>query len=156
MPVLRDARVAKKAGEAHRGLRVLFPLDGSEQGYAGLDRALELLPASSIHATLLVVLQDFRGAPEDMVGMFEDDVDDEVFPTEDSGLLVLRQATKRLREKGVKMTLKLAKGKIAREILAEAGNHDLLVMHRGTHHRFFGGAMGLARKAPCSVLLVKG
>ena len=110
-------------------MRVLFPLDGSERGFASMEAALDLLKGTTVQATLLVVLQDFKGAPEEMVQEFEEDTEDEVFPTEDSAVVVLKQATKRLRRKGLEMKLKMSKGNIVREIIAESANHDLLVIH---------------------------
>lgn len=149
------AAKGKSVSSAQPELRVLFPLDGSQESYAGLQQALTYLPADGFHATLLVVMNDMRGASEDMVKQFEDDVDDEVFPTEDSALVVLRQATRSLREHGVKLTLKIAKGNVRKEILAEAGGHDLLVMHRRSGRTGLGGATALARKAGCSSLIVR-
>ena len=74
MPV-RQARKAKVAPKPARmsELKVLFPLDGSEESYACLEKALGYLPVEGFHATLLVVLNDMRGASEDMVKQFEDD-----------------------------------------------------------------------------------
>lgn len=155
MPSLKTKASKGAPKNAPKELRVLFPLDGSDESYACVEKALALLPAAGFHATLLVVLQDFRGAPEDMVKQFEEDTQDEIFPTEDSALAVLRQATKCLRERGAKTTLKLAKGNIRKEILAEAATHDLLVMHRLRGRTSFGGAAALARKAGCSSLLVR-
>lgn len=141
-------------------MRVLFPLDGSERGYKAMEAALDLLKASPVKATLLVVLQDFDGAPEEMVKDFEEDTEDEVFPTEESAVVVLRQATKRLRRKGIEMTLKTGKGDIAREIIAESGNHDLLVMHSmaptGRFRLRSPRTKKVIRGAKCNVLLMQG
>ena len=110
-------------------MRVLFPLDGSERGFASMEAALDLLQPQQVDATLLVVLHDFKGAPDEMVSEFEEDTQDEIFPTEDSAVVVLKQATKRLRRKGLKMKLKMAKGNIVDQIIEESANHDLLVIH---------------------------
>ena len=110
-------------------MRVLFPLDGSERGFASMEAALDLLKGTTVQATLLVVLHDFKGAPEEMVQEFEEDTEDEIFPTEDSAVVVLKQATKRLRRKGLEMKLKMAKGDIVDQIVAESAHHDLLVIH---------------------------
>lgn len=154
------AKVSKSAtsGDAKGGLphlRVLFPLDGSEESYLCLEKSFSFMPSSNVEATILVVLQDFAGAPEEMIKQFEEDTEDEVFPTEDSALVVLRNATRRLREKGVKLKLKMAKGNVKKEILAEAPHHDLLVMHRRRGKHWIGGATGIARKAACSSLLIR-
>ena len=110
-------------------MRVLFPLDGSERGFASMEAALELLKGTTVEATLLVVMHDFKGAPEEMVKEFEDDTQDEIFPTEDSAVVVLKQATARMRRKGLKMKLQVGKGNIVDQIIAESAKHDLLVIH---------------------------
>jgi nucleotide-binding universal stress UspA family protein len=112
-----------------QGMKVLFPLDGSERGFASMEAALDLLKGTPVEATLLVVLHDFKGAPEEMVKEFEEDTADEIFPTEDSAVVVLKQATKRMRRKGLEMKLKMGKGNIVDQIIAESANHDLLVIH---------------------------
>lgn len=140
-------------------MRVLFPLDGSERGFASMEAALDLLKGTTVQATLLVVLQDFKGAPEEMVQEFEEDTEDEVFPTEDSAVVVLKQATKRLRRKGLEMKLKISKGNIVREIIAESANHDLLVIHSSrTSQRFrlrSSRTKKIIRNSICNVLLMQ-
>jgi nucleotide-binding universal stress UspA family protein len=141
------------------GMRVLFPLDGSERSFESMEAALDLLQASQVKATLLVVLQDFKGAPEEMVQEFEDDTEDEIFPTEESAVVVLRQATKRMRRKGLEMKLKMGKGNIVKEIVAESGNHDLLVMHSTRSTKRFllrsSRTKQIIRGAKCNVLLMQ-
>ena len=110
-------------------MRVLFPLDGSDRGFASMEAALDLLKGTSVEATLLVVMHDFKGAPEELIKEFEEDTQDEIFPTEDSAVVVLKQATQRMRRKGLRLKLKVAKGNIVDQIIAESANHDLLVMH---------------------------
>jgi nucleotide-binding universal stress UspA family protein len=140
-------------------MRVLFPLDGSERGYAAMEGALDLLQASQVQATLLVVLTDFKGAPPDLVQQFEEDTEDEIFPTEDSAVVVLRQATQRLRRKGLEMTLKVAKGDLVKEIAAESAHYDLLVMHSGRATQRFRlrsrRTKAIVRAAKCNVLLMQ-
>jgi nucleotide-binding universal stress UspA family protein len=140
-------------------MRVLFPLDGSERGFQSMEAALELLHPKVVHATLLVVLTDFEGAPEEIVQEFEDDTEDEVFPTEASAVVVLKQATKRMRRKGVKLALKMAKGNVIDEVVAESANHDLLVMHSTRSTKRFQmrsrRTKKIIRGSQCNVLLMQ-
>lgn len=140
-------------------MRVLFPLDGSERGFASMEAALDLLKGTTVQATLLVVLHDFKGASEEMIQEFEEDTQDEIFPTEDSAVVVLKQATKRLRRKGLEMKLKMAKGNIVKEIIAESAHHDLLVIHSSrTSQRFklrSGRTKKVVRGSLCNVLLMQ-
>lgn len=141
-------------------MRVLFPLDGSERGFASMEAALELLKGKKVEATLLVVLHDFKGAPEELVKEFEDDTQDEIFPSEDSALVVLKQATKRMQRKGLVMDLKLAKGNIVEHIIEESAHHDLLVVHsaRRTSKMFklrSGRTKQIIKGAICNVLLMQ-
>jgi nucleotide-binding universal stress UspA family protein len=150
--VVRKSRAKSKPDAAT--LKVLFPLDGSEPAYAAMQKALAMMPMAK--ATILVVMQDFKGASEDMVKQFEEDEDDEVFPTQDSAWQVFKEIRRRISAEVPQVSFKLAKGRADREILAEAAHHDLLVMHatsrgglraRGSHR--------LARHAPCDVLLIR-
>ncbi len=140
-------------------MRVLFPLDGSERGFASMEAALDLLKGTTVQATLLVVLHDFKGAPEELVQEFEEDTEDEIFPTEDSAVVVLKQATKRLRRKGLEMKLKMAKGNIVKEIIAESANHDLLVIHSSRSAQRFRlrstRTKKIIRNSICNVLLMQ-
>ena len=94
-----------------------------------------------------------------MVKEFEEDTEDEVFPTEASAAVVLRNATKRLRRQGVEMSLKTGKGDIADEIIAESANHDLLVMHSmapsGRFRLRSSRTKKVIRAAQCNVLLMQ-
>ena len=140
-------------------MRVLFPLDGSERGFASMEAALDLLKGTTVQATLLVVLHDFEGAPEEMVAEFEEDTQDEIFPTEDSAVVVLKQATKRLRRKGLELKLKIAKGDIVKEIVAESAHHDLLVIHSVRASQRFklrsSRTKKIVRGSICNVLLMQ-
>lgn len=140
-------------------MRVLFPLDGSDRGFAAMEAALEVLRPHQVQATLLVVLHDFKGAPEEMVTEFEEDTQDEIFPTEESAVVVLKQATKRLRRKGLEMKLKMAKGNIVKEIIAESAHHDLLVIHSSRPSKRFrmrsSRTKKIIRGSICNVLLMQ-
>jgi hypothetical protein len=94
-----------------------------------MEAALDLLKGTTVEATLLVVMHDFKGAPEEMIKEFEDDTEDEIFPTEESAVVVLKQATARMKRKGLKMKLEIGKGNIVDQIIAESAKHDLLVIH---------------------------
>lgn len=140
-------------------MRVLFPLDGSERGFNAMEAALEMLQPQQVEATLLVVLHDFKGAPEELVTEFEEDTQDEIFPTEESAAVVLRQATKRMRRKGLTMRLKMAKGNIVKEIIAESAQHDLLVIHSSRPSQRFrlrsSRTKAIIRGSICNVLLMQ-
>lgn len=140
-------------------MKVLFPLDGSERAFKAMEAALDLLRGSQVQATLLVVMQDFEGAPEDMIREFEDDTEDEIFPTEASAIVVLKQATKRMRRKGLEMKLKMAQGNIVKQIVAESKEHDLLVMHSTRPSKQFlmrsSRTKKIVRGAQCNILLMQ-
>lgn len=139
-------------------MKVLFPLDGSERAFKAMEAALDLLRGSQVQATLLVVMQDFEGAPEDMIKEFEDDTEDEIFPTEASAIVVLKQATKRMRRKGLEMKLKMAQGNIVKQVIAESKEHDLLVMHSKRAKGFqlrSSRTKKIIRGAQCNLLLMQ-
>ena len=139
-------------------MKVLFPLDGSERAFKSMEAALDLLHGSQVQATLLVVMQDFKGAPEEMVREFEDDTEDEIFPTEASAIVVLKQATKRMRRKGLEMKLKMAQGNIVKQVIAESKEHDLLVMHSKRAEGFqlrSSRTKKIIRGAQCNLLLMQ-
>jgi len=140
-------------------MRVLFPLDGSDRGFASMEAAFDLLQPSQVDATLLVVLHDFKGAPEELVTEFEEDTQDEIFPTEESAVVVLKQATKRMRRKGLEMKLKMAQGNIVKQVIAESKGHDLLVMHSTRPTKKFlmrsSRTKKIVRGAQCNILLMQ-
>ncbi len=132
-------------------------MDGSERSLACMDKALQMLQTPGLEATILVVRQaGFEHAPEDLIKQFEDDEEDEIFPTEASTLQVLRMASKRCRKHGVQIKFKTVKGNVTKEIIKETASHDLIVMH-GAAGRWGGLASRtgkILRKSKCSVLLV--
>ncbi|MGB0653371.1 MAG: universal stress protein [Thermoplasmatota archaeon] len=142
--------------------RVLVPLDGSQETFTAMERGLGLL-GNDVDVTLLVV-QDtgFEDAPEDVTQLFDDDEDDEIFPTEDSARRLLEDAAARCKAAGIghKPACKVARGRNVRKaILAEAEHHDVLLMHALGASGFkeklrLSGTEHLARKATCHVLLV--
>lgn len=139
-------------------MKVLFPLDGSERAFKAMEAALDLLRGSQVQATLLVVMQDFEGAPEDMIKEFEEDTEDEIFPTEASAIVVLKQATKRMRRKGLEMKLKMAQGNIVKQVIEESKGHDLLVMHskRATGFQLRSSrTKKIIRGSQCNLLLMQ-
>lgn len=158
MPAKTSAKPkAYPASKPAKPVRVLFPLDGSEPAYLAMEKALRVIPRDvPLEATVLVVLQDFKGAPEDIVRMFEEDPDDEVFPTEDSALAVFREMRRRVGPLAGRAKFRIVQGKAGREILAAAQDHDLLVMHATTRGGFLSrGSHRLARRSPCDVLLIR-
>jgi nucleotide-binding universal stress UspA family protein len=129
-------------------------MDGSTESLDALARGLALLGEKQ--ATLFVVVdKSMAQAPKEVVEEFAADEKDEVFPTDESALAVLRDARKRV-PKGVKLSLKIARGNVAAEIVKESAGYDVLVMHASKHGGFFrkAGAHAIARKASCNVLLV--
>lgn len=140
-------------------MKVLFPLDGSERAFQAMEQALDVLRGSQVQATLLVVMQDFSGAPEEIVQTFEEDTEDEIFPNEESALVVLKQATKRMRRKGLEMKLKMAQGNIVQQVIDESREHDLMVIHstRATSRWRLHSSRTkkILRGAACNVLLMQ-
>lgn len=124
-----------------------------------MEAALDVLGPANVDATILVVLSEFKGAPEELVKEFEQDTQDEIFPTEDSAVVVLKQATKRLRRKGLKLKLKMAKGNVVKEIIAESARHDLLVIHSSRPSQRFrlrsSRTKRIIRGSICNVLLMQ-
>lgn len=140
-------------------MKVLFPLDGSERAFKAMEQALDVLKGIPVQATLLVVMQNFEGASEDMVKAFEDDTEDEVFPTPQSTAVVFKQAAQRMKRKGVTMNLEVARGNIVQEIIDASAQHDLMVIHstRATSRwrRRSGRTKKILRESACNVLLMQ-
>ena len=140
--------------------RVLFPLDGSERSFRAMDKALDVLKGAPAQVTILVVRQEgFDHAPPEVIEKFEADMEDEIFPTEQSAVEVFRHATARVRKRGIQLRLKIVKGSVMREIVNETRNHDLMVMHSmakwGKLARFKRTRTEpIARRSHCSVMLV--
>lgn len=139
--------------------KVLIPLDGSDRSMQALETGLRLLGASSEVTLLGVQNSGFRGAGEDRIEEFDDDEEDEIFPTEDSVRRMLGRAKEACAELGVEAQTKVREGRPVVEILAEAVEHDVLVMHAldrsGVKEKIrMSSTEKLARKAACHVLLV--
>ncbi len=142
-------------------MKALIPIDGSQQTYEAMDRALALLAGTpGLKVTLFNVTHEgFEDAPEHLVDEFEADEDDEIFPTESSSWSALTQAAARPSCKGLNVETKVVKGKVVSCILAECESHDVLVMHRLGKSNWkdrltLSQTERLVRTAPCSVLLV--
>jgi len=142
-------------------LRVLVPLDGSDVTFQALDRALAMLRGTpGLRLTLFnVVAEGFDDANEDMVERFDEDEDDEVFPTEEAGRRMLKEAEAICRRHDVQAVTQVVKGKVVQSILDACSGHDMLVMHSLGRSQLRSTLRGsqtekLARQAGVSVLLV--
>lgn len=125
-----------------------------------MENGLRLLHGADLDVTLFVVQSGgFENAPPDLVEEFDDDEDDEIFPTEESCERMLDDARKRCRALGVDATCKIASGRKVKAILQEAAHHDLIVMHELSRNELaeklrMSATESIARKVGCSVLLV--
>lgn len=141
-------------------MKALFPLDGSAKSLAALERGLELL--GDAEATLLVVQHTgFEDAPEDRVQEFDDDEDDEVFPTADSAERLLERARRHCQELGHEVETARVTGRVIPAIVDASAGYDVLVMsgldRSGVREKIhLGKKEKIARRAQCSVLLVDG
>lgn len=143
-------------------MKVLIPLDGSRPSYDAMVAALRMLKGvSGARFTALNVRNaGMEDAPEDLVAATEADEEDEIFPTEAASRKCLDRAVELAKKEGARLETKIVAGNPSKAILEEARHHDLLVMHElsGSNLRDlvrFSTTEKLARKAPCSVLLVR-
>ncbi len=138
-------------------MKVLCPLDGSERSIQAMRRGVAMLAGCAPKVTLLGVQHaGFENAPEDIVEGFEEDQEDEIFPTRESCQEMLEAAAKGL---PVKPRLVVVEGNVVKEIIAAAEDHDILLMHALNKSGLLEGLKmsnteKLARKVSCSVLLV--
>lgn len=142
-------------------LKVLVPLDGSQVTFQALERAIALLKGRpNLEITLLnVINQGFRDAPEDTVDLFDEDEDDEVFPTEEAGRRMLQKAMEICNQHGQEARTDVVHGKVVEAILDACPRHDLLVMHALERRQIKETMRGsktekIARQAGIPVLLV--
>ena len=144
-------------------MKVLAPLDGSKQSRDALLQGLRLLADGGPSVTLLCVQEDaLEESSEDLVAVLDEDEDDEVFPHAESAHRMLDEAAAAVKEAvGLDVKTKCVAGAVRKAILKEAGDgYDLLLMH-GLHRSGVKEKLtasrteSLARRAPCSVLLVQ-
>ena len=144
------------------GLRLLFPLDGSDPTYQAVEGALR--KAASLkdpEATFLVVMsKKLRDMPADAREHLEFDDEDELFIRDDEAKAVLQKAEAIAKKvKFPKASSKTVVGGVYDAILSEAKKHDVIVMHRMARDEFREHASGsilekICRNAPCDVWLV--
>ncbi len=145
-------------------MKVLFPTDGSVATEDAFDRFLSLF--DGMHEGLDVTLfnvtdKGFEVADHPYVEeTYDADERDEVFPTREASQRALDRCLEIAEKHGVETRMKIVKGTYRKAILEEAEDHDMLVMHelrRSNVRDFLGGSATekLARRAPCSVLLVE-
>ena len=141
-------------------MKVLVPLDGSERSLAAMEKGITMLAACRPTVTLFVVQHEgFDNAPEDIVEEFAADQGDEIFPTQASAQRMLDTAAQRIAATGVTIRKQVGKGKVVAQIVAACEGHDVVLMHALNRSGFMeklrlSGTEQLARKVPCSVLLV--
>lgn len=154
-----------KALVALRGpMRVLVPVDGSEETYTALERGLgQLREVPGLEVTLLNVRQEgFEAAndPQYIEETYEADEDDEVFPSEAASQRALERAEAIASAAGLEVASRLEKGNYRKIILELAAEHDVLLMHGLRKSNLKDALKGsatekLARQAPCTVMLVR-
>lgn len=142
-------------------LRVLAPLDGSETSFKALDAGLRLLKATpGLEVTVFnVTSEGLSDAPEDLVAQFDEDEDDEIFPTQAASLRMLERAKTICKEHAVAAKVQVVEGGVVDSILAACANHDILLMHALDRTQLKENLRGsqtekLARRAGINVLLV--
>ena len=144
-------------------MKALFPLDGSDETYAALERALKMLtPGKDHQATFLVVIsKGLRDMPADAREHLEFDDEDELFVRDDEAKAVIARATQIAKQaKFLNVKGQTAVGKVKETIIKESAQHDLLVMHslqrdEAAEKRRGSATEEIARQAACSVLLVR-
>lgn len=142
--------------------KALFPLDGSEQTFKAVETGLQVLSGvKDAQATFLVVIsKKLRDMPASAREHLTDDDDDEVFIRDDEAQEVIDQAKAIAKKaKFAKVEGKIAIDDVKRAILAEAGKHHVLVMHRldrdeKREHSHNSLTEALAREALCDVWLI--
>ena len=141
--------------------KALCPLDGSQRSRDAAVRGLALLPKGTDVVLFCVQNAGFDRVADDRVEMFDEDEDDEVFPTKESAQRMLDEVAEACSGTGCRVTTKVAKGPVRKQIVKEAkkGGYDVMVMHEldrsGFKEKFkMSGTEWLARNVPCSVLLV--
>ena len=157
-----SAKAAKTATTAKKaGLRVLAPLDGSEQSFVALERGLRLLARlGAPEVTVLNVIHaSFKDVPPDVLEAM--DLQDEEIHT---GLHEARATVDRgaqIAEKfGVTAARKIVQGKPFEEIMKLSAEHDLMIVHSldvSQAKEVLRGSMTekIVRNARCDILVVK-
>lgn len=144
-------------------MKVLAPLDGSEESMKAMERGLALLQGADLDVTLLCVVEsDLAEASEDTIQVFDEDETDEVFPNESSARRMLDRARARAEAVGVPVATRIVVGSPKQAILDAAADCDLLLMH-SLHRsglvaklRSASSTESIARHVACSVMLVPG
>jgi nucleotide-binding universal stress UspA family protein len=143
------------------GTRALFPLDGSEPTYQAVEGGLKRMAGlKDARATFLVVVDEaLRKMPKDAREYLEFDDEDELFIRDDEAKSVLAKAETLAKKHKCKSESRIVSGRVFDAILAEAGKHDILVMHRLDREEHKEKARGgilekLCRHAPCDVWLI--
>lgn len=114
------------------GLRVLVPLDGSDQTLKALKRGARILKTlDGAEVTLLTVVDSaFGDIPEDVRAGMEIDEDHEVYESGSQVKEAFERALTVLKGAGVVATTKVLQGKPYDTILAACADYDVLLMHQ--------------------------
>ncbi len=143
-------------------MRVLAPLDGTQESFDALQSGLGLLAGCKPTVTLLVVMQEgMDSAPDDVKQAFDDDEDDAIFPSVESADRVLDEGQARCAAAGVATVERLClEGKARDVILEQAAAADVLLMRALQKSNLrdrlrMASSEYLVRRAPCAVLLAK-
>lgn len=142
-------------------MKILAPLDGSRRSQKALHKALGLLDPGARVTLMCVQNEGFDEADEDRVAMFDDDEDDEIFPTEDSAARMLDEVAAECAKAGREVETLIVKGNVRKQIMKVVAqdHYDLVIMHRldksGLKEKLkMSGTEWLCRNLPCSALLV--
>lgn len=141
-------------------LRVLIPLDGTEDSYRVIDGVAALMGADRVEVDLLVSRPDkFAGAPEDVLELLEEEVSHGIIATTEHLHDVEAEGMRRCAAVGIEPKILERSHRPMQEILEESSKHDVLAMHALDRNRFLAdlhGSQGgkIARRSNCSVLLI--
>lgn len=136
--------------------RILIPTDGSDYTLAAVKKGLSLAKLVNAEATAIYVVDEsaFSGIPADSM------ITDVYSVLETEGQAAIDAVVEMGERMGIEVSSRLVHGTPAREIVAEAKGHDIIVMgtlgRSGLEHLLLGSvAEQVVRHAPCPVMLIR-
>ncbi len=136
--------------------RILIPTDGSEYTLEAVKKGLNLAKLVNAEATAIYVVDEsaFSGIPADSM------ITDVYSVLENEGQSAIDTVVEMGERMGIEVSSRLVHGTPAREIVAEAKDHDIIVMgtlgRSGLEHLLLGSvAEQVVRHAPCPVMLIR-
>lgn len=166
MAATKTAPKAAKAtstmsGKRGSGLKVLAPLDGSEQSFVALERGLRVLARlGSPEVTVLNVIHaSFKDVPADVLEGMELG-DEEIHVGLNEARATVDRGAQIVEKFGAPATRKIVQGKPYDEILKSSGEHDVMIVHSldaSQTKEVLRGSMTekIVRHARCDVFVVK-